>query len=111
MEVVGDDCHLCELSALVSDPGSPAQPIHHDIQCDGTNPRVTVLVALQDVTAEMGPTLLFPRTNTPEWHLNFLERGDMFEHLLDSSHIVGLLRAGDAVMYDARLLHCGGANR
>jgi len=111
MQTVGDDCALCELSGLVSDPGAIAQPVHHDTQFDGSNPRVSLLVALQDVTAQMGPTLFLPRTNTPEWHLAYLERGEQLEDLLESTpHVRGLLGAGDAILYDTRLLHCGGAN-
>jgi len=111
LEVVGDDCYLCELGGLVTDPGSPAQPVHHDTTFDGSNPRVTILIALQDVTPQMGPTYLFPETNTADWHINLAERGDMFEHLLeDTPHVLGVMSAGDAIIYDTRVLHCGGAN-
>lgn len=109
-EIVGD-CHLCELTALVSDSGAAAQPVHHDTSFDGTPPRVSLLVALQDITDDMGPTIWFPATNTPAWHLKYSARGDDLEDLLgESTHIRGLLGIGDAVLYDTRLLHCGGAN-
>lgn len=106
-ELVGEDAYLCELSALVSDPGAVAQPVHHDTTFDGKPPRVSLLVALQDVDGDMGPTLFFPKTNTPEWHMQYLMRGEELEELLGSSqHCAGTLRSGDAVLYDTDLLHC-----
>ena len=53
---------LIELSSLISDPGAPRQPIHPDVQFDSGSPQYTVFVALQDTTAEMGPTLFLPQT-------------------------------------------------
>ena len=106
-QLVGQDAYLCELSALISDPGAVAQPLHHDTSFDGCPPRVSLLVALQDVEANMGPTLFFPGTNTPEWHIRYLMRGHDLEGLLDGTrHCSGMLRAGDAVLYDTHLLHC-----
>eukprot|EP00617_Octactis_speculum_P015090 CAMPEP_0185758454 /NCGR_PEP_ID=MMETSP1174-20130828/17112_1 /TAXON_ID=35687 /ORGANISM="Dictyocha speculum, Strain CCMP1381" /LENGTH=273 /DNA_ID=CAMNT_0028438315 /DNA_START=284 /DNA_END=1105 /DNA_ORIENTATION=+ len=106
-ELVGEDACLCELSALISDPGAVAQPLHHDTSFDGNPPRVSLLVALQDVNEDMGPTLFFPKTNTPEWHVQYLMRGEELEELLGATeHNVGTLKAGDAVLYDTHLLHC-----
>jgi len=111
MEAVGDECFLCELTGLVSNPGSDAQPVHHDIQFDESSPRLTILIALQDTTKEMGPTIFFPGTNTPEWHCAFAERSEQLEDLFEGTpHVVEELAVGDAVVYDARVLHCGGAN-
>lgn len=111
-EAIGEDCSMCELEALVSDPGSDVQPLHHDTKFDGSNPRVIILVALQDVTESMGPTCFFPQTNTPEWHIAYMERGEEMEQLLEASpHILGLMAAGDAFIYDSRVLHFGSANR
>jgi ectoine hydroxylase-related dioxygenase (phytanoyl-CoA dioxygenase family) len=109
-ELAGD-CHVCELTALVSDCGAAAQPVHHDTSFDETPSRVSLLVALQKVNEDMGPTIFFPRTNTPEWHRKYRMRDDDLEGLLgESVHVRGLLGIGDAVLYDTRLLHCGGAN-
>jgi hypothetical protein len=110
--LAGKDAALCELTTLVADPGAPAQPVHHDTANFGGAPlRVSLLVALQDVGEAMGPTLFWPRTHSPAWHVSFLERGEALEELLESApHVRALLRAGDAVLYDTNVLHCGGAN-
>ena len=71
------DAEMCELSALVSDPGAPAQPLHPDTQTSGTRAHcglITAFVALQDVTPEMGPTEVCARTNVAEAH-RALSRG------------------------------------
>jgi len=104
--LVGEEACLCELSGLISDPGAVAQPLHHDTSFDGNPPRISLLVALQDVDNDMGPTLFFPSTNTPEWHVQYLMRGEELEELLSSVHCSGTLRVGDAVLYDTHLLHC-----
>ena len=105
--IVGEEAYLCELSALISDPLAVAQPIHHDTSFDGTPPRVSLLVALQDIDSAMGPTYFFPNTNSPEWHLKYMMRDEDLEELL-SSHpfCAGNMKAGDAVLYDTTLLHC-----
>jgi ectoine hydroxylase-related dioxygenase (phytanoyl-CoA dioxygenase family) len=117
MELVGAKASVCELSALVSDPGSAPQPLHHDTGLfGGSRRRVSMLLALQDVEEDMGPTVLFPGTNTPDWHIDYMARGEELEELLEgeggseSSFVLGLLNAGDAMVYDTNLLHCGGAN-
>jgi ectoine hydroxylase-related dioxygenase (phytanoyl-CoA dioxygenase family) len=68
---------------------------------------VSLLVALQDVDASMGPTYFFPKTNTPEWHMHYILRGLELEELLSSQpYCAGELKAGDAILYDTTLLHC-----
>ena len=113
IELTGADTCLCELSALVSDPQSPGQPVHHDTALfEGSNRRMSLLVALQDVHEDMGPTIFFPSTNTEEWHINYMNRGKELEDLLENdNHMMGVLNEGDAVLYDTNLLHCGSANR
>jgi ectoine hydroxylase-related dioxygenase (phytanoyl-CoA dioxygenase family) len=111
IEVSGDTSSLCELSCIVSDPGSPAQPVHHDTQFDGSFPRFSVLVPLQETTKEMGPTGLFPHTNTPDWHLAYALRAEELECLFeDTPHVLATLGAGDALIYDTNSLHFGSAN-
>jgi len=57
-ELAGAKASLCELSALVSDPGSVPQPVHHDTALfeEYSRKRVSMLVALQDIDENMGPT-------------------------------------------------------
>ena len=119
---LGEGATVCELSALVSDPGASAQPVHHDTEFGVCPRRISVLCALQDVCPDMGPTTLWPGTHTPEWHACFQERGPELEALLEGQEeedapggrfgpVKGVLRAGDALLYDTNLLHCGGENR
>lgn len=108
---IGEDCTMCELEALISDPGSHAQPLHFDTAFDYNEPRVSMLIALQDVTASMGPTAFYPSTNTPEWHLAYKRRDEELEELLECyPRVVGEMSAGDCYLYDTRVLHYGGAN-
>ena len=110
-KLVGDEGYLCELTALISDPTAEAQPIHHDTSFDGCPPRISLLVALQDVTEEMGPTMFFPSTNSPEWHMQYIMRGeDMEEMMCNEEHVRACMLAGDAVLYDTTTLHCASAN-
>jgi hypothetical protein len=75
------------------------------------------LLALQDVEQDMGPTHVWPSTNTVEhhatlWATNF--GGKLSVEEADKSFGVAhenmTLRKGDAVIYDSRTMHCGGAN-
>ncbi|CAK0903138.1 unnamed protein product [Prorocentrum cordatum] len=106
---IGEDCTMCELEAIVNDPGSHAQPLHFDT--DLASVRVAMLIALQDVTPSMGPTAFYPCTNTAEWHIIYKTRGQELEDLLGSfPRVVAEMSAGDAFVYDTRVLHYGGAN-
>jgi ectoine hydroxylase-related dioxygenase (phytanoyl-CoA dioxygenase family) len=84
----------------------------------GTALLFTALVALQDVTPDMGPTHLWPATHTVEHHATLYEKGStggVFS-LADADTAFGVshkdmtLRKGDLVMYDSRVMHCGCAN-
>jgi len=107
----GDDATLYELSALISEPGSPRQPVHPDNPHQKQCPLYTVFIALQDIASpKMGPTIFLPRTNTLETHAEYnnIPHRDAF---LESSYsVAALLNAGDAVLFDSRTMHCGGAN-
>lgn len=81
----------------------------------------TCLVALQDVDSDMGPTHVWPGTNTVEHHATLWATGgagDNADKLLvaDADKAFGVthrdmtLSKGDLVMYDSRTMHCGGAN-
>lgn len=117
------DAEMCELSALVSDPGAPAQPLHPDTQTSGTRAHcglITAFVALQDVTPEMGPTEVCARSNVAEAH-RALSRGTpggggeagKLRALTAAGFpapVPALLRAGDVLLMDSRVIHRGGAN-
>merc|ERR1719235_2679314 len=80
----------------------------------------TCLAALQDVDLDMGPTHVWPGTNTVEHHFtlwNSRSAGSDDKLIVaDADERFGVkrrdmdLRKGDLVMYDSRTMHCGGAN-
>jgi len=108
---LGDDASLYELSALVSEPGSPRQPVHPDNPYQPRAPLLTCFVALQPVMPMMGPTTFLPRTHTAEAHAAFEGGVTSRDALLSTSpHVVACLDAGDASLFDSRTMHCGGAN-
>ena len=128
----GPAAELWELSAMISAPGAAAQIIHSD--CDGApQPPLlhTAFVALQPVTRRLGPTRWLPSTHADaSAHAAVTAHGDVTvlrgaaasaddhgdgddEAATRTSpplSYVGLLDAGDASLYDGRILHCGGAN-
>lgn len=109
--VLGDNPELYELSALVSDKGAPRQPVHPDTGYSNSTAIVTAFVALQDVTGEMGPTFFLAGTQSQAAHLAFNgEPAAKAELLRTSPRRLGTVRAGDATVFDSRLLHGGGAN-
>jgi hypothetical protein len=127
-EVVSETGQLCELSALVSDPGSARQPLHSDTKWQpATKARVcTCFIALQDVELDMGATVMLPRTHNEEAHRRLSNVVDQAAREAELGALTGdaatagglklpvvhcTLRAGDAALMDSRLFHCGGANQ
>ena len=110
---------LCELSSLIALPAAARQPVHSDTTGDAAA-IVTVFIALQDVTEEMGPTLVWPRTHS---RASLGLRADVewsgaaarvrARAALDGSDapFAATLPAGAALIMDSRLAHCGGENR
>lgn len=117
------DATLCELSALVTDAGSPRQGLHFDTPIEPGAPLlVTCFVALQDVAEDMGGTIMLPRTATCAAHQQLAHVcEESMDDMLGPTATVGSLhalpivrcaiKAGDVVCMDSRLLHCGGANK
>ena len=110
--VLGPRAECCECSCIVSEGGARAQAAHCDtLPVEGREDSarlITLFVALQDIEASMGPTLVWPRTHTPSFHEALGEEGPL---LLRSMPAFGLtLDAGDAVLMDSRVWHSGGAN-
>jgi|EP01047_Picozoa_sp_COSAG01_P082221 ectoine hydroxylase-related dioxygenase (phytanoyl-CoA dioxygenase family) len=123
--LASDTALLCELSCLISDPGAPRQPLHSDTglslagvgetgdSCIGGG-LLTVFVALQDVEADMGGTIVLLETNRSS-HAHSTLGADEDGHgmLADVDRWPQLSfqgSAGDAMLMDSRVLHCGGAN-
>lgn len=108
-----------KVSSLVADPGAPRQCVHADtivLPCPqypeaSMAPLLTFFVALQDVEEGMGHTVFLPRTHTAEAHALWNRPQKQKEALLTVHKAVqSELRAGEAAVFDSRLLHCGRAN-
>ena len=113
--LLGSGAELFELGALVSDDGAPQQPLHPDVPWHSRLTVVTAVVALQDVDKSMGPTLYLPRTHTERsraalWGFDPQDDDEIAGMLSQSALRIPLLRAGDCILFDARTMHCGGAN-
>ena len=110
---------LTECAALVTEPGATHQYIHADIRRDATRaqtvaPRLVCFVAAQDVpSARHGATCFLPGTATRDAHAAFYgpdDRPAAARPDPGASPRLATLRAGDAAIYDASVLHFGGAN-
>ena len=99
-----------EFSSLISDSGSESQPIHPDSPHAPLAPLWTVFVALQDVHADMGPTVFLRGTNTLDCH-DRLKSPELKDEMLASCEYQrSTLKKGDATVMDSRTMHFGGAN-
>jgi hypothetical protein len=106
------DGELYELAAVVTDKGSDRQMVHPDLPYQENAPLYVIFLALQDVTEGMGPTSFLLRTNTGIENAIF-SSGDMErknEQLSQADCRISTLRKGEAVLFDARILHCGNSN-
>lgn len=117
---LGPDALLWELSAMRVRPGAKPQPIHPDTKWQQEEPSALVVwIAMRDVTLDMGPTLLLPGTHTKPAHEAFhAAQGGSLPPDFAAAAAVGcegpevpLLKRGDALLMDSRLLHCGLGNR
>jgi len=113
--LAGGDAALVELAAVVSAPGAAPQVLHPDAEWSASGLVFTAFVALQDVSASMGPTLFLRETHTHEAHVAHAAgvegpEGINREFLAAADVRAALLRCGEAVVYDRRLLHAGGRN-
>jgi hypothetical protein len=100
-----------EISSLISDPGAGAQPIHPDAKYSAHCPIWTVFCALQDVTEEMGPTVLLPGSHTEQAHRDFNDSPTTRNaQLAKTEYRRSMLQQGDIAVMDARCFHFGSAN-
>ena len=102
----GQDSEIYEFAALVSDDGAGSQRVHPDTSYQPNCPLYTVFIATQDVTREMGPTLFIQGSNTEAAHRSL--RHNRNDFLTGSAYHQALLKKGDTVVMDSRILHCGG---
>lgn len=108
--IAGDNGLMYDLGCMTTQPGSPRQTIHTDFPWQPIPPIYSVYVALQDVTAEMGPTVFFPRTNNPKDHGEWKRPATFDDYLREKTPKFALLKKGDLIVYDPLVLHCGAAN-
>jgi hypothetical protein len=110
--LVTADGILYEVAAVVTSKGSDRQCIHPDMPFQATASLYVVFLALQDVTTTMGPTTFLRASHTETANTAFEHKGDAFDSLLRASQpFESCLETGDLVVFDARVLHCGTANR
>lgn len=101
-----------ELAAVITDPGSNRQTVHPDLPFQEKAPLYVIFLALQDVTVQMGPTSFLMGTHTSKCNdiFNCGGASQKDELILKSECRLSTLKKGDAVLFDARTLHCGNAN-
>ena len=107
----GEDAPLVELSSIVSEDGANSQPAHCDTDQVGDESQrlLTAFVALHDIDADAGPTLVWPGTHTAYFHTRLSCQGPA---LLRGHRAYRLsLGQGGAALMDSRTWHCGGPNR
>eukprot|EP00977_Amphora_coffeiformis_P005264 scaffold1123_cov168-Amphora_coffeaeformis.AAC.32 len=97
---------LYEIAAVITTTGSHRQMIHPDLPFQKDCPLYVVFCALQDVTPDMGPTTFLRGTQDDPLPC----QEDMNQVLENANVVIGSMKRGDVVVFDARVLHCGNAN-
>lgn len=129
-EYLGPKFRLVELGAITSLPGAPRQEVHQDDDSTGRyavaghSPVLTIFMALQDISLDMGPSEVYLGSHTAEVASRILAMEKEaaqpwapcpdFEEFLSSHSTLarmGPLVAGNGFLMDRRAFHCGGANR
>ena len=96
--------------SLFTDRGSDRQQIHPDLPHRTEAPLYVIFLALQDVSEAMGPTTFLLGTHTQAERAKFEDPAQKGDQLSHADRRLSLLKKGDAVLFDARILHCGNAN-
>lgn len=109
-KLVTSEGEFYELAAVVTNPGSSRQVIHPDLPFQDKAPLYVIFLALQDVSEAMGPTSFLIGTQTAKENAKFNDPSQKDEQLSTADCRLSTLRKGDAVLFDARILHCGNAN-
>lgn len=109
---LGPSAVLHELACLISDPGSQRQVLHPDVSFTDDLSIITCFVALQPVSADMGPTVFLPGTHKAACFKELLDDKDERDGLIVSRpSALSLLDVGEASVFDGRILHAGTANQ
>jgi len=99
-----------ELASVITDPGSIRQQVHPDLPTKEKAPLYVIFLALQDVNEHMGPTTFLLRTHTKKQNDIFFDHDKRDAQLTKAKSRLATLNKGDAILFDARILHCGNAN-
>ena len=101
-----------ELAAVITNPGSSRQKVHPDLPFKDPAPLYVIFLALQDVSEAMGPTTFLVGSHTKKENVIFndISQEAKDAQLANSNPVLATLKKGDAVLFDARTLHCGNAN-
>eukprot|EP01065_Artemidia_motanka_P011119 TRINITY_DN15983_c0_g1_i1.p2 TRINITY_DN15983_c0_g1~~TRINITY_DN15983_c0_g1_i1.p2 ORF type:complete len:352 (+),score=98.40 TRINITY_DN15983_c0_g1_i1:55-1110(+) len=113
MDALGEGASLIELAAHVSMAGAAPQSFHTDHPWTPNRQVVSCFAALCDVTADMGPTEVYPGSHTDLAH-SHCDGGETAcpsdrSTCLRSAPVPLTLAAGDVALMDARVLHRGGS--
>jgi len=104
------DGEFYELATVITNPGSIRQQVHPDLPHKEVAPLYVIFLALQDVNEFMGPTTFLLRTHTAKEIAIFNDHSQKDDQLVTADSRLATLKKGDAVLFDARILHCGNAN-
>lgn len=104
------DGEFYELATVITNPGSLRQQVHPDLPHKKDSPLYVIFLALQDVDEFMGPTTFLLRTHTAKENVIFNDHSQKDQQLVTANSRLATLKKGDAVLFDARILHCGNAN-
>ena len=104
------DGEFYELASVITDPGSIRQQVHPDLPFREEAPLYVIFLALQDVNEYMGPTTFLMKTHTSKENAKFNDYSQKDSQLEAANCCLATLKKGDAVLFDARILHCGNAN-
>jgi len=108
--LVTSEGEFYELASVITDPGSLRQQVHPDLPFKEIAPLYVIFLALQDVDENMGPTTFLLKTHTKKENAIFNDYSQKDEQLSRADSRIATLKKGDAVLFDARILHCGNAN-
>eukprot|EP01060_Flectonema_neradi_P006776 TRINITY_DN14633_c0_g1_i1.p1 TRINITY_DN14633_c0_g1~~TRINITY_DN14633_c0_g1_i1.p1 ORF type:complete len:325 (+),score=60.78 TRINITY_DN14633_c0_g1_i1:52-1026(+) len=111
-DTVGPDSQLFELAILVNQQGATRQRTHADFDYEikDSSKMISFLIALQDVTIDMGPTEIWNGTHTHEAHKKYCPK-TCEESLLRDDNLYPMyanLNAGETLVLDSKIIHRGG---
>lgn len=103
---------LAELSIFLSYPGAISQPWHRDVKLEkGYGNMLTVGIALEDITEDMGPLELYPKsTKVKDTYLEKNIFNDNFLEDINYKKQKMICPKGSLILWDSKLIHRGGKN-